>query len=335
VCALAARTDELVVLARDDVWRDAPPNVTVRTFDARSKVRRAVEFERALAASLSGADGVLVHMVPSFLALAAPLAKARGVPLLLWYTHWHASRVLRLATALADTVLSVDASSFPLQSPKVRGIGHAIDVEAFAATLPSAHSGPLRLLALGRTARWKGLATLLDALVLVLESGADVTLEIRGPSLTDDERDHRRELATRIAADVRLRSRVELLESVPRADIPALLASVDVVVSPNEPRTGATLDKAVYEAAACARAVVSTNQAFAPLLEGLLLPLLAPPRNPQALADVLATVAAASAAARADTGCELRRRVVEEHSLGHWADAVISVVREVRSSRGG
>jgi glycosyltransferase involved in cell wall biosynthesis len=201
--------------------------------------------------------------------------------------------------------------------------------------LLSAHSGPLRLLALGRTARWKGLATLLDALVLVLESGADVTLEIRGPSLTDDERDHRRELAARIAADVRLRSRVELFESVPRADIPALLASVDVVVSPNEPRTGATLDKAVYEAAACARPVVSTNQAFAPLLEGLPLPLLAPPGNPQALADVLVTVAAASVTARADTGSELRRRVVEEHSLGHWADAVISVVREVRSSRGG
>jgi glycosyltransferase involved in cell wall biosynthesis len=335
VRALAARTDELVVLARDDVWVGAPSNITVRTFDARSKVGRAVGFERALAASLPGADGVLVHMVPTFLALAAPLAKARRVPLLLWYTHWHASRALRLATVLADVALSVDASSFPLQSEKVRGIGHAIDVERFAAAPPPAHPGPLRLLALGRTARWKGLVTLLDAFGLVLESGTDATLEIRGPSLTDDERNHRRELASRIADDARLRSRVELLEPVPRAEIPALFASVDVVVSPNEPRSGATFDKAVYEAAACARPVVSTNEAFAPLLAGLPLSLLAPPRNPQTLADVLANVAAASAVARADTGAELRRRVVEQHSLGHWADAVISVVREVRSSRGG
>ena len=33
--------------------------------------------------------------------------------------------------ALASVVLSVDRRSFPLESPKVRGIGHAIDVGAF------------------------------------------------------------------------------------------------------------------------------------------------------------------------------------------------------------
>jgi glycosyltransferase involved in cell wall biosynthesis len=105
------------------------------------------------------------------------------------------------------------------------------------------------------------------------------------------------------------------------------------VVSPNEPRAGSTLDKAVFEAAACARPVVSTNAAFAPLLEGTGLPLLAPPRDARALADAIAGVAAAGAAARARAGAALRARVVADHSLDHWAETVLSVVREVRSPR--
>ncbi len=61
-----------------------------------------------------------------------------------------------------------------------------------------------------------------------------------------------------------------ILPPVARDSIPALISGADLVVSPNEPRSGATLDKAVFEAAACARPVVSTNPAFGALLGGLL-----------------------------------------------------------------
>src|SRR5918912_1261993 len=104
VDALAARTEELVVLCRESRASTLPANVRVRTFGAASKVARGLAFERAFAAAR--ADAVLVHMVPTFLVSAAPLAKARRTPLLLWYTHWHASPQLRVATALADAVLS-------------------------------------------------------------------------------------------------------------------------------------------------------------------------------------------------------------------------------------
>ena len=328
VDALAARVGELVVLARDDRWGGAPANVRVLTFDARGKLGRGLAFERALGRSLGGADAVLVHMVPTFLTLAAPLAKVRRVPLLLWYTHWHASRSLRLAARLADRVLSVDRTSFPLATTKLLGIGHAIDVNTFAAPPAEERYGPLRLLALGRTARWKGLATLIEAF-----RAADIaaTLELRGPSLTDDERAHRRELEKLAEGD----GRISIEPAVLRADVPALLRAADVVVSPAEPRAGATLDKAVYEAAACARPVVTTNTALAPFLEGLPLQLLARPGDVASLAAVLRGVVNAAPAARAATGVELRRRVVEQHSLEHWADTVISLVREVRSARGG
>jgi glycosyltransferase involved in cell wall biosynthesis len=330
--ALGQRVDDLVVVTREA--RVCPSSVSVRTFDAGSKLGRGLAFERALLSGLGAADGVVVHMVPQFALLAAPGAKVRRVPLLLWYTHWHASHALRAATRVIDAALSVDAASYPVVTPKLRALGHAIDVDRFDAAPAAAHDGPLRLLALGRTARWKGLATLLDALSAAIAAGADVELEIRGPSLTPDEEQHRGELATRIADDELLRDRVRLLEPVARAEVPGLLAAADVLVSPNEPRAGATFDKAVFEAAACARPVLSTNAAFAPFLGELPLPLLAPARDPAGLAAALLAIVRADAAERAALGAELRRRVVEGHSLGHWADGVIRVVSEVRSLRG-
>ncbi|HEX4680559.1 MAG TPA: glycosyltransferase family 4 protein [Gaiellaceae bacterium] len=334
VRGLSSRVDELAVVARDVEWEDIPANVSMRTFEATGKIRRGLAFERSLAAALPGADAVFVHMVPEFAVLAAPLARVRRLPILFWYTHWNVSRQLRIAARLATVVLSVDTSSFPIATPKVRGIGHAIDVERFAAAPPAEHAGPLRLLAFGRTARWKGLATLLDAVSLARGEGADVRLEIRGPSLTDDEQTHRLELERHILSDPMLQSHAELLAPVAREEMPTLLAASDIVISPNEPRSGSTLDKAVFEAAACARPVISTNTSFAPLLGGLPLPLLAAPRDAAALAAAIATVAAAASAVRTETGSLLRERVIARHSLDHWADAVLDVVGEVRSPRG-
>jgi glycosyltransferase involved in cell wall biosynthesis len=322
--ALAEHVDELAVVARDVEW-PLPANAGARTFDAPSRPGRVAAFERALARSSHGADGVLVHMVPQFALLATPAARLRRLPLLLWYTHWHASRALRLATRVVDAALSVDASSYPVATRRLHAIGHAIDTERFDAPPVAEREGPLRLLALGRTARWKGLGTLLDALDLV---EADVQLEIRGPSLTPDEREHRLELAARSDG-----MRVRVLDAAPRAEVPALLASVDAVVSPNEPRAGATLDKAVFEAAACRRPVVSTNAEFASLLGGLPVELLAAPGDALSLAARIDALARSSHDERVAAGEELRHRVVAGHSLEHWADAVCGVVTEVRSRR--
>ena len=51
-----------------------------------------------------------------------------------------------------------------------------------------------------------------------------------------------------------------------------------------------------------------------------------PPRDAEALADRLVALAAAEPSVRADTGAELRRRVVAGHSVGSWADAVTATV---------
>jgi glycosyltransferase involved in cell wall biosynthesis len=330
VDALAARSEELVVLcASVGSYPELPANVRVRVFGRPSRLGRGLDFARALAAELRRRprpDAVLAHMVPVFLVLAAPLAKPLGVRLLLWYTHWHAGRTLRVAVRLADVILSVDRRSFPLDSPKVRGIGHAIDVERFKPAAQRPGGGPLRLLALGRTARWKGYDTMLAAVEQAAAHEIDATLEIRGPQLTDDERAHRAELEAATAASAVLRDRVRIEPPVRRAELPALIAAADALVSATQPRASETLDKVVYEAAACGIPVLASNAALAEFLGGLPVELRFPPRDAAALAERIAALAAAGPDVRADVGAELRRRVVEGHSLEAWADAVAAAV---------
>src|SRR6476659_939722 len=92
--ALAARVDELVVLAQSAHGTELPANVEVRTFGAPSRFKRFATFERELARALA-ADAVVAHMIPVYVVLAAPLVRPRRIPLLLWYTHWKASNQLR------------------------------------------------------------------------------------------------------------------------------------------------------------------------------------------------------------------------------------------------
>lgn len=326
---LALRFEHVDVLCDAEGRHEPWPNVRVRTFGAGSRAGRGVRFLRGAAASLlpraNRPDAVFVHMVPLFVLLLAPLAKALRRPILLWYTHWHASRSLRAAVPLLDAVLSVSAGSFPVATTKLVPTGHAIDVEQFSPGEREPGTR-LRLLALGRTARWKGYDTMLGALEHAVARGVDAELEIRGPQLTDDERAHAAELRERIAVSSSLRERVRIEPPLPRAELPALLRRADALLSATQPRSSETLDKVVYEAAATAVPVLASNTALADFLAGLPLALSFVAGDAEGLAERLAALAAADPATRRETGLALRARVVEGHSVGHWADAVARLV---------
>jgi glycosyltransferase involved in cell wall biosynthesis len=299
--ALAARVDELVVLADGAVEGVLPENARVRLFAAPSRAERGRRYAAALNEELRDRPlAVLAHMAPVFAVLAAPLARPRRVPLLLWFTHWKRSRTLALAERLSTAVLTVDRRSFPFRSPKVVAIGHGIDMDEFACVTREPVE-PLRAVALGRTSPAKGLETIVRGAEL-----AGVDLEVRGPSLTAEERAERARLE-------RLGVRVE--EPLPRGEIPALLARKDVLV--NNMREGA-LDKVVYEAAATCLPVLASNFGF----EDVLPPELRFAReDPEDLARRLVALKARD---RNELGRTLRERVERRHSVEHWADEVLA-----------
>jgi glycosyltransferase involved in cell wall biosynthesis len=302
--ALAARVDELVVVAQTAGNADLPDNASVRTFGSSSRARRLSRFERELVRALPG-DAVVAHMIPLYVLLAAPLVRPRRIPLLLWYTHWKASAQLRAAARLATAIVSVDRRSFPLESAKVRAIGHGIDVSEFTCADRNAHDG-MRALVLGRYSPTKGIETILRAVRDV--DGVDV--ELHGAALNELERRHRNALAT---------LGVPLGDAVPRAEIGALFARSDVLV--NNMEAGAP-DKVVYEAAAACLPVLASNPVFDDLFHGY--PLFFERDSPESLADRLRWLAALGAEERAAIGRTLRERVARNHSVETWADGILA-----------
>lgn len=311
IAALAQRLDEVVVLADSAVPGTLPDNCRVRTFGAGSKAGRGLRFERALAAELRERPlGVVAHMAPVFAVLAAPLARPLRVPVVLWYTHWHASPTLRLAARLVNAIVSVDRRSFPLDSPKVHAIGHGIDLSEFECMTREPHEG-VNALALGRYSEAKGLDVVLRALRLALDRGLDVRLEVHGPTLNDAERAQRAEL-DRLAAELELGDSALLGDAVPRRELPALFARCDVLI--NNMRAGAP-DKVVYEAAASCLPVVASNPVFDTLL------------SPDALFDRDDSASLVDALGRIEPDARpLREQVERDHSVEHWAERLIDVV---------
>src|SRR6266851_994386 len=305
--ALAERVDEVVVLSQSGAGDGLPSNVDVRTFGASTRAARVLRFELELVRSLP-ADAVVAHMIPLYVVLAAPLVRTRRTPLLLWYTHWKASPTLRVAERLATAIVSVDRRSFPLDSPKVRPIGHGIDVNEFACTDRSGRTG-VQALVLGRYSPAKGIETILRAVQQV--EGAEV--QLHGVALNELERRHRSDLE---------RLGIPLGDAVPRARVPELLARSDVLVNNMEP--GAP-DKVVYEAAAACLPVLASNPVFDELFAGY--PLLFERDSPESLAERLRWFARLGEDERAEIGRTLRERVAERHSVGTWAEGVLAAAR--------
>ena len=300
--ALAARVDEVVVLAARAVDGALPPNCSVRVFGAGSRTERGRLFVSSLSRELSPRPlAVIAHSVPLYAILAGPVVRPRRIPLLLWFTHWKPSRTLAVAERLSTAVLSVDRRSFPLDSKKVIPIGHAIDTDRFACAVREP-GDPLRVISLGRTSPAKGYETLAQAAKL-----AGLEIDVYGPSSTAEEHAERARLT---GLGVRVH------DPVPYSDVPAFLAGKDVLV--NNMREGA-LDKIVYEAAATCMPVLASNTGF----DDLLPPELRFARDDAD--DLAAKLRRLSGVDRNALGRELREHVVARHSAGHWADRVIEV----------
>jgi glycosyltransferase involved in cell wall biosynthesis len=212
--------------------------------------------------------------------------------------------------------VTVDRRSFPFDSAKVVPIGHGIDLEEFACVDRPARQ-PLSLLALGRTSPAKGLETVIRAVALV----PDVRLDVRGPSLTAEERSHRRELEA-LVTTLGVGDRVSVEDPVERAQVPSLLARVDALV--NNMRAGAT-DKVVYEAAGTCLPVLASNPALDTLLDA---ELRFERDDPATLADRIRWLAGAD---RTAVGRALRERVERDHGVERWAERVVAIASGART----
>jgi glycosyltransferase involved in cell wall biosynthesis len=313
VRALAERCDEVVVLASSAAADSLPANVRFRSFAAPAQALRGLRYETGLVRELvrGRPSFLLAHMSPVYAVLAAPVLRPFSVPLLLWFTQQRAGPQLTRAARVVDAILSVDERSVPISSPKVRAIGHGVETQLFACA-PQSATDRLRLLSLGRYSEVKGHDTALRALRLLLDGGVEAALTVRGEEATRDDAAVRARLA-QLTEELGLAGHARLLDAAARSEVPALLAQTDVLVNATR---GSSADKVVFEALAACVPVVAASPVFDALLP-------ASSRFAESDAAGLAAAVRAAAALPDEERRRLRGRVEAEHSVGHWADAVI------------
>ena len=320
--ALARRVDEVVVLCDRGSAGGLPANCRVRTFGAPTRLRRAARYLSALVSELRVRPlAVVGHMVPLYTIVAAPFVRSRRVPLVLWYTHWKSHFALRFAMLVCTDLASLDLRSFPLQSSKLHGIGHGIDLDEFPCQPPNPSAGrSFRVMSLGRYSPPKKLDEMIEGVRIARGRGLDVRIDLYGTASPGLEASYKRRLEELVAAP-EYREFASVGGPIPRPELPPVYAEADVVAS-----DFISTDKIVLEACASCRPVLASHEAFDRLFEGIEPPLAFERGRPETFADRVQALAALGDGERHAIGQALRERVRAEHSVDTWADAILRLV---------
>jgi glycosyltransferase involved in cell wall biosynthesis len=253
----------------------------------------------------------------------------------------HADAVVGVSRFTADTYVH-DAG---LAADRVFAVHNALDSVLFRPDVPAAARAACRarldvpadvplIGCVARLSRWKGQATLLEALATVRRAVPNARLVLAGVSTDvspDGQGDYKDYLVRRMAA-LGLDGAVTFAGFVPQHEMPAFYAALDVLAHPavEEP-----FGLALIEAMAGARPVVAVGSGGVPEIirdgvDGLLVPREQPEAMAAALVRVLRDPALAGHLARRG-----RERVSTTFTAERQAAAMLAVYRHVVAARAG
>ncbi len=330
VRALAKHVDQLDVITLEHGEATLPSNVTVRSLGkerGKNRLRELREFHRAMNDLAPHADVIFSHMTPRYVLLAAPYARRFNKQQVLWFTHRQVSWQLRLALNLCWRVTTSVDDSFPIQSPKVRVLGHGIDTRFYAPDPGVPADSPPVVVHVARLMPIKHQETLLRALPNL--PGVHAVIIGGVPGGQDARYAERLE---RMARNFGVLDRVTFTGGLPAEKVRDWYrrAAVAVNLSPV-----GLFDKTALESMATGTMTLVSSPAFDDLL-GTHGPLLRidSPDNVDELTAHLKTLVALSAIQRGKIGVVLRERVMAQHSVEQLMPKLVSVLETGEISQG-
>jgi glycosyltransferase involved in cell wall biosynthesis len=327
--ALAKRVESIHVITMRTGRVNVPENVRVYSVGKEkgySEPRRVMHFYRLLLLVLREVpiDVCFSHMIPVFTVLAAPVLKARHIPIVTWYAHRQVTCILKLAHFFSDHMVSIDQSSYPYRHEKFLPLGHGIEVNLFSPkdTAPASHP---HLLFVGRLSPIKDPITLIEAVHLLRQRGHKVDCILVGEAPVRD-----RAYATRV------RQRVRELELEGIAQFAGGMTNDQVVhwyhrcfAHVNCSPADHSLDKTALEAMACGRLSLSSTLGFRQTMGPWADCLLFRHGDASDLAEKLSALLALPQREVIQMGFELRQSVLQMHTLERVADQMVGLFLEV------
>lgn len=311
---------------------EIPDNVTVVSMGKEqgfSRVRLLLNYWQMLWRFLPASQGVFIHMHPVYAIAAWPLTKIYRKILVLWYVHKSVDMKLKIATFLVDKILTASKDSFRIQSPKVRVVGHGIDLRKFSSTpLVSRLSSPeisnetklFTMLSLGRISPIKDYETLIRAVKNLWEEGVrNIRLDIYGAV---DLSTHQAYLDSLInfVHGVHLEGVVRFQGPLMYDDVDEVYRGSHLFISSSQ--TG-SMDKTVLEAAASGTIVLTSNKAFRGALEKISKSLYFERDNPADIQNKIMEIKAWSGEKKQAIRKSLQDWVSVEHNLDHLVKLII------------
>jgi glycosyltransferase involved in cell wall biosynthesis len=335
--ALAERATSVDVITMTAKAAVLPSNVRVFSVGREwgySEARRALRFYRLLAGLVlrRPPDACFAHMMPLFAAMAAPVLRPLGIPVVTWYAHPSQTLTLRLAHHLSSAMLTSVAGAYPYRhDEKVHAIGQGIDGRHFT---PGGQQGVRDaglVLCAGRISRSKRLHVLLRAVARLHASGQfkGRRLIFLGRPISEDDRQYRHELAAMVLRWA-LGEVVTFEGRATYEQMPVWYRRAAVHVNLTPAGFG---DKVALEAMACATPSILANESFADVLGSHRERLLFPVDDDVALAQRINRLLRMEPSDRLMLGVGLRERVLERHSLGRLGDEILRLLKDSSGSR--
>src|SRR6266487_1526091 len=294
IWALAKQVEFIHVITMRAGRVEVPDNVRVYSVgkeNGYSEPRRVVEFYRSLLHVLceDHIDICFSHMMPLFTALAGPLLKTKGIPIVTWYAHPSLTWILKLAHRLSDRMISSVATAYPYKHDKLTVVGQGIDTDLFFpdGRVSSGEEDPSVILCVGRLSLVKDHPTLLEAAALLRRRYPHPfrVVIVGGPAGPQDE--PYVQLLHQLVQTLNLQDIIHFEPPVPITELLHWYQRCTVHVNLTPTGFG---DKVALEAIACGKMCLVANEGFRETLGEYAAELLFRFRDAEDLSDRLAYV---------------------------------------------
>ncbi|MCK4792253.1 MAG: glycosyltransferase family 4 protein [Desulfobacteraceae bacterium] len=328
---LASKVEVLHVVTLDyDGETALPENVTVYNLGKRkTKLTKYLYFSRIIFNLLrkKAVDVIFCHMYVVFIFMVSPWVKPLRIPIVQWYAHGRVDLKLRIAHLIADTVVTPSRESFRIESNKVTITGHGIDTDIFRPAEQKGRRSKKRVvLSVGRISPVKDYETLIRAADILVNKKGMGNLEFiiaGGVPIPSQQKYY--EKIVKLAQELGLANQVKFVGLIPHTEVVSYYQACDLFV--NTSRTG-SMDKAVLEAMACEKSVLTSNEAFKDMLADNAELLLFAPERPEELAEKIHGLLQMDDLEKMQLGASLRKIVETDHSVNHLMDRLVTVFED-------
>lgn len=271
IMEFAKHFQSIIVICLQEGEHELPANVRVLSLGkerGQSRLKYIWNFYRYIWKERKGYDAVLVHMNPIYVVFAGFVWRILGKKIGLWYTHKNVDWKLRIAEKFVDNIFSASKESFRLPSKKLKIMGHGIDIELFR---PSAQGQSqytpdqpreLRIVTVGRVSETKNQLNIIKAFGILQSRNLDATLDIVGGPVTKKDFEYEKSLKDYVHN-----------KNIPNVTFEGNVRPENIgefyrkaLIFVNLSSTG-SIDKAILEAMACGLKIVTSNEAFADILD--------------------------------------------------------------------